>query len=134
MKECGFCGTELPDDARFCSGCGNEFDLESGDEPYLIGPPPWGAVRISKLDPGAAADLLKQVRDVWGSLEKVGQLGLFKDQASQSLSPDAVLYCPINSYVNLLKAFVDKESRIAFTFTPVTSDELDEVIKSSRKG
>lgn len=132
MKECGFCGTELPDNARFCSRCGNEFDLETGGAPYLIGPPPWGAVRISKLDPDAAPDLLNHARDVWRSLEKVGQLGLFMGQASRPLSSNSVLYCPINSYANLLKAFADKEPKIVFTFTPVTSDELDEIIKSYR--
>ena len=26
--KCRFCGTNLPDDARFCSGCGREIERE----------------------------------------------------------------------------------------------------------
>lgn len=133
MKECGFCGTELPNDAQFCSSCGNEFDLGSGDMQYLIGPPPWGAVQITRLNPDKASHLLHRVREVWGSLEKVGQLGLFLGQASRVLSPDSVLYCPVNSYLNLIKAFAGEESQIAFTFTPVAPDELDEIIELFRE-
>ena len=27
--KCRFCGTNLPDDARFCSGCGREIEREN---------------------------------------------------------------------------------------------------------
>ncbi|MEN6460226.1 MAG: zinc ribbon domain-containing protein [Syntrophomonas sp.] len=32
MKYCVRCGKELQDDARFCGGCGSEFEIISGSE------------------------------------------------------------------------------------------------------
>lgn len=133
MKECGFCGTELPADAQFCTTCGNKFDLSSTDETYLVGAPEWGEVRIAKMDPQSGPGLLQQLQEVWASLEKVGQLGLFMGQASKPLSPHSVLYCPINSYVNLLKAFSGKESQIEFKYTPIEPAKIDAAIEAFYK-
>lgn len=130
MKECGLCGTELPDEARFCSACGNHFDPDHANRPFIIEAPLWGSVRIAVPSPGATDVLLEEVRSVWNSLEQEGQLRLFQGQAAQSLSTESVLYCPMYSFADLARAFKGRWREISFTFTPIASDELDKIIES----
>ena len=132
MKECGLCGTKLPDDARFCSTCGNHFDPDFFDRPLVIEAPLWGSVRISPSSCGATNDLLQEVRNVWNSLEQKGQLRLFQGQAAQPLSTESVLYCPMYSFADLAKAFKGRWTEISFTFTPISPDDLDKVIELFR--
>ena len=131
MKECGFCGTEVPDSARYCSSCGNEFELESPDAPWLIAPPQWGAIRIHVAKPELAQGLLEEVKTVWHLLEQSGQLRLFQGQASNLHSGESiVLYAPIYSFTDLEKAFSHKNALITFTFSPITTDEFHEARES----
>lgn len=130
MKECGLCGTELPDNAQFCSTCGNHFDPDFSDRPLIIEAPLWGRVQFTISCCGATDGLLQEVRSVWNSLEKEGQLRLFQEQAKRPLSVRSVLYCPMYSFADLVKAFKGRWSEISFTFTPIASDDLDKVIES----
>lgn len=131
MKQCGFCGTEVPDSARYCSSCGNEFELESPDAPWLIAPPQWGTITICIASPEMAQGLLEEVKTVWNLLEQSGQLRLFQGQTS-NLNSDwpTVLYAPIYSFTDLKKAFSHKAALIKFTFSPITADEFHEARES----
>lgn len=125
MKECEFCGTEMPDNARYCSSCGNEFAHESPGAPWLIAPPQWGAITICIANPEMAESLLEEVRTVWHLLEQSGQLRLFQGQTINLHSEGStVLYAPIYSFKDLKRAFSHKDALITFTFSPITSDEL----------
>ena len=127
MKECGFCGTDVPDNARYCSSCGSEFELESPDAPWLIAPPQWGTITIFIANPEMAQGLLEEVKTVWHLLEQSGQLRLFQGQAYNLHSEGlTVLYAPIYSFTDLKKAFSNKDTLIKFTFSPITSGELHE--------
>lgn len=131
MKECEFCGTEMPDNARYCSSCGNEFTLESPDAPWLIAPPQWGAITICIANPEMAKGLLEEVKTVWHLLEQSGQLRLFQGQTI-NLHPERpeALYAPMYSFKDLEKAFSHKEALITFKFSPITADELQKARES----
>lgn len=133
MKECELCGTELPDEARFCSTCGNHFNLDRASRPIVIEAPLWGSVRIVLSSSGTTGNLLDEARNVWNSLEQEGQLRLFRGQAAKAFSTESVLYCPIYSFADLVRAFKGRWSEISFTFTPISSDELDRIIGSLEK-
>ncbi len=131
MKECGLCGTELSDNARFCSTCGNEFDLELAGAPWLMAPPQWGAIRFSITDKRIARELLEEIRTVWNLLEQEGQLRLFQGQGVRlSENESSVLYAPIYSFTALKKAFSHKPSLVTFSFSPITSEEFYEARES----